>query len=580
MSLSIRLSLSFTAALLLGAPARADVAGLRANAEARAQGQIQDLLRSLCPEQCTLLSVEAKVEEETVGNAAPGFEGLAGGPRVQVLRGVKAHVVADSQLPSAFRTRLKNLLLQRLAPLGPQNTVNVESVAYPPRNAPHLDRQEQPLPPAEPEKKEEEPLVDPRTPWERLQDKLIEAAPLLTIVILLVMTLIVLGALFVLALRRQGAPAEPQPEYWPEEPAADLAAKDAAPAAAAAAAVEEAARPDKPAPVPAFPPERFRKLERALHEERGLRNAVVRQALRGGDVKPVAIWTREFGEFVLEDLRGDEQIAQNIPALAAELRRPEPPDASSRNAAMYELEGRLIGARLAESADPTGQAFAFLEGISPDRFAAAVKELPPAALDVALRFAPSRLRAAALDALPTAQRGELVLALARRPDVSTTYALSVAEDLRARVLDTASGASQLGRVLGEVVDSLSMADQDRLLDRLRREGSAQLANQLLTESTLKGAPVEILSAALLTLPPARLVSYLSNAEAGLRDQLINACPVKLRGDLVEELQLKGKGSSEEFLAARRELLQSVSQEISRRGLMPSDLRGASEAERN
>src|SRR4051812_27696165 len=101
---------------------------VKADAEDQARGQIQDLLRSLCPEQCLLVSVEAKVEEETVAAAAPGFDAPASGAKLPTLRSINASMVLDSELPMAFRTRLKGLVLQKLQPFTPQANVNVESV--------------------------------------------------------------------------------------------------------------------------------------------------------------------------------------------------------------------------------------------------------------------------------------------------------------------------------------------------------------------------------------------------------------------------------------------------------------------
>jgi hypothetical protein len=77
--------------------------------------------------------------------------------------------------------------------------------------------------------------------------------------------------------------------------------------------------------------------------------------------------------------------------------------------------------------------------------------------------------------------------------------------------------------------------------------------------------VEVLGAAVLSLPPASLLSYLSGAEPDLRDQVLAACPRALQGELKEELTLGRTSAPEEFLAARRELLASLRDELDRRG---------------
>jgi hypothetical protein len=524
---------------------------LREEAEDKARAGVSDLLRTLCPEQCVLVSVEARVEEEAIGNAPPGFETLSGGATLPTLRTVSAHVVVDSRLPGPFRTRLKDLVVQRLKGVGPQPTVNVESVAFPPRNAPHLEappleQKPQPAPPTPPTEPEAEAPEKPSL-GQRLEERLVDAAPLLAVVVLLALTLMVLGALLVMAARRP--PPPPPLDYLPEEP---LPAAEPPPAA-------------PPAPAE-YPVVRARRLEKALREERAVRNAVVREALARGELRQVAQWTREMGDFLLEDLRGDATLASSLSGLSTELGRVPASDAGTRAAILYDLEGRALAARLAQAEDSVEAAFAFLEGVRPERFAAVCQGLSSGAREVALRFASAPLRSAALQALSPAQRAELAVGLARQPELSTRHALAVADELRTQLAETSGSASQLERVLGEVLDSLPMQEQDRLLERLRREGSGQLASSLLTESSLVGTPSEILGSALLRLPPARLVTYLNGAEHSLRDQLLAACPTPLQRELREEMGLRGSDRPEEFIAARRELLASLKDEMLRRGL--------------
>src|SRR5207248_4462754 len=122
------------------------------------------------------------------------------------------------------------------------------------------------------------------------EEKLLEHAPLLAVVTLLGAVLLVLGALLFLATRRN---SDVQYEIAPE-PAPQPVAKPAEPAPAAA----------EP-----FPAQRARKLEKALLEQRGLRNAVIREALVRGEHGLVARWIRELGEFLLDDLRGDAALS-------------------------------------------------------------------------------------------------------------------------------------------------------------------------------------------------------------------------------------------------------------------------------
>ncbi|WP_375771496.1 hypothetical protein NR798_11505 [Archangium gephyra] len=533
---------------------------LRAEAEDRSRAEVSDLLRTLCPEQCVLISVEARVEEESVGGGTPGFETLAGGATLPTLRSVSARLLVDSQLPGTFRTRLKDLVAQRLKMVGPQPVVEVDSVAFPPRNAPHLEapplepKPQQPsaTPPsseAKPEKKDEKKDgQEVPTMTHRLQERLLEEAPLMVLAVLLVLTVILLGVLLVIAARRPPAPA-PLDYAMSEEPP-----------------LPQDPTPAGPAPTTEYPAVRARRLERTLREERAVRNAVVREALARGELRQVALWTREMGEFLLDDLRGDSSLGTSLAGLGTELGRVPAADAGTRAAALYDLEGRAIAARLAQAEDSVEAAFAFLEGVRPERFAAACQGLSSGAREVALRFAPAPLRAVALQALSPSQRAELALGLARQPELSSRYALSVADELRTQLTETAGGSSQLERVLGEVLDTLPMEEQDRLLERLRHEGSERLASSLLTESSLVSAPVEVLGAALLRLPPAQLVTYLNGAERSLRERLLAACPTSMQRELQEELGMRGTERPEAFIGARKELLASLKDEMFRRGL--------------
>src|SRR3954469_16580156 len=146
---------------------------VKADAEERARVGVADLLRTLCPEQCVLLGVEARVEEETSADAPPGFEQVTPGAKLPVLRSLSATVLLDEELPSPFRTKARSLVSERLKALGAAPAVNIQTVKFPPRNAPHLDgedkaKKDEPFP-KPPDAAREEPVL---TPWERVQERL------------------------------------------------------------------------------------------------------------------------------------------------------------------------------------------------------------------------------------------------------------------------------------------------------------------------------------------------------------------------------------------------------------------------
>jgi flagellar motor switch protein FliG len=530
-------------AVLLASQTPATAAAkIRADAEERVRADATDLLRTLCPEQCVLLSVLSKVEEQELvssSDVAPGFE-APGARTVPVLRAVGATVLVDQRLPAAFRARVKTLIAQRLKGVGVPAAITVEQVAFPVRNPAYLEGQQQTPPVA---------AATPAGP-PRMEDRLTEHAPLLAVAVLLGAVLLVLGGLFFLAARR---PAEPQ---WTD--LAPAPEETAAPPAAAPA----------PAPVEAFPIARARRLEKQLADERALRNAVLRQALSRGEHALVGRWLRELGDFLLEDLRGDSSLAPALSALAAEVGRPA--DEASRAAALQELEGRLLSARLARTSE--ADAFAFLEGASPEAFIAALRGSSAGAQEVALRLAPAHLRSAALRELPAAQRQEIALAWVRKPEVSAAYALAAADELRERLAQQHAGAGHATRALADLLDALSREEQDDLLERLQREGDPRASAGILTESALASAPSDLLASAVLSVPAARLVSYLGGAADGTREHVLAACPQKLRAEIEEELRLSSGSSRDDFFAARRELLSRLREETTRRGMDASDVK--------
>jgi hypothetical protein len=526
-------------AALIGAAPLAG-AQLQHDAEERARAETNDLLRTLCPEQCVVLSVSARVEEEDAGGEkTPGFE-APGARTVPVLRSLSANVLVDQRLPAPFRSRVRALIGQKLSGAGVPATVQLSQVAFPARNPPpYVD----PPPPKPPDEPEEKPQLATTAPVSsRLLDKLVESAPALAIAVLVGGVLLVLGGLFYAAARRPR-------DAW----MGDVADEDT---------------PEAESPRDAFPAQRVRKLEKQLADDRPLRSIVVREALAKGESAVVARWVRELGDFLLDDLRGDVALAPALGAVAAEIAKPV--DSASRAAALQDLEGRALAARLSRvtDADP----FAFLEGVRGDAFVAAWRALSPGAQEVTLRLAPAHLRATALKELPAARRHEIALEWARKPEVSAGYALAAADELRTRLAEVHAGPAEADRALGDLLDSLSREEQDALLEKLRREGDGRACAGLLTESALAWAPLDLVSAAALAVAPAKLVEYLAGADEGVRAHVLKACPPRLRAELEEELALRTGVSREAFLLARRELLGKLREEAARIGLQAGDAR--------
>ena len=191
---------------------------------------------------------------------------------------------------------------------------------------------------------------------------------------------------------------------------------------------------------------------------------------------------------------------------------------------------------------------------------------------MALRLAPAHLRTAGLNHIPPAQRHEIALAWARKPEVSAGYAQAAADELRARLAEVHAGPAEADRALGDLLDSLSREEQDALIEKLRREGDGRAFSGLLTESALAWAPAEVLSAAALAVSPTKLVAYLCGADEGVRAHVLKGCPPRLRAEIEEELSMRKGTSQEAFLLARREILAKLREEAARIGLQPADVR--------
>src|SRR5437868_6529636 len=157
----------------LGAAAPWAGAQLQHEAEEHARAEANELLRTLCPEQCSVLFVSARVDEEDAGGErTPGFE-TPGARTVPVLRSLTANVLVDQRLPAAFRSRVRALIGQKLSGAGVPATVQVSQVAFPPRNPPpYVDPQPQ-IPPEKVPEPEQKPQLAAAAPTSsRILDKL------------------------------------------------------------------------------------------------------------------------------------------------------------------------------------------------------------------------------------------------------------------------------------------------------------------------------------------------------------------------------------------------------------------------
>lgn len=528
--------------LILAAPAFGLGAGalqLKAQTEEQVRAQTTELLRTLCPEQCVLLNVEAKVAEQVLSAGTPGFEALEGTAALPQLKGATATVLVDTELPAAFRARLRPVLAQRLKAFGAVEVL-VEQAPFPPRT-PKDPPASQPVAPAAPDK--------PEAPPPTLQAQLTSAAPIWAAAALFSVVALLLGALLLVATRK-AAPA------WDLPP---LPAEEAGAGAGAASRVQPPAAHPAPGPADRAAGEgRWSRVEQVLRGQPAIRNAVVRQALARGERALVCAWAHEFGPLVVSDLQHQPALADAVRALATELGERPAPDPRTRDEAVSTLEARLLAARLHPAADAPHALFAFLEGAPEESVQEALRRLSAPALAVALRFVPSEVRTRALAHQPEAVRLELARAWTQRAVIETREAIAAAEELRAGVSSLLATASPDALVM-DALEGLDRAAQRRLVQQLAADGGAPRG--LLTEDGLVSSPLTVLGAALLALPQPTVLSFLQGTEHEVRERLLSACPGSLRGELLNELSLGAVSSSADFRRARRAVLARVREEL-------------------
>src|SRR5205823_7928761 len=187
--------------LLAAAVALTPSQRLQRDFEERARVEVTDLFRTLCPEQCVLLSLQARVEDEVVRSGDPGFD-APGDVKAPVVKDATAAVVLDGKLPSAFRIKVRDLVTQRLRALGVPAKVAVQAVQFPLRNPPHLEAP--PPAPAPPPSAATPPpgLSAPEAKPLTLKERLLEQAPALAALTLCAVVALILGTLLFFAVRR------------------------------------------------------------------------------------------------------------------------------------------------------------------------------------------------------------------------------------------------------------------------------------------------------------------------------------------------------------------------------------------
>jgi len=271
---------------------------------------------------------------------------------------------------------------------------------------------------------------------------------------------------------------------------------------------------------------------------------------------------------VLADTLADPKYEAAIREVSQALAHSDSNGMPSRAQSMRELEGRLLAARMSCPPESAETAFGFLEGVRADQFVAAAEALSPGTREAGLRFAPPRLRTAYVAGLEAAARSNLLLSWARQSDLTPAYVAAAAEEWRGALAQSGVGVSAGQRALATVLDALPRSEQDAIVERLRREGHARLAETAVVESDLLTVPAEVLAAAVTRVPQQQLLGYLGRAEGDVRGRLLSQLPPRMAEDLRTELASGELSNREESLAGRQVLIARLRDELGERGLKP------------
>ena len=533
---------------------------VRSLTERQARAELESLIARLCPGRCELVSLNVVVDEaRPVGQVTPGFEGPGGGRFEADVRRIEATVLLDSNLPESFRRNLPRMAQFRLQELAPVVEIRPEMLAFPdPQLPPMPDAPVEPLrplapapPQLPPQPAEPTPEVEPASqtapapqePARAATPFWQEALPWLA----LLLTLLILGGLIVVILRRLEALAAQQNAPMPAPTTDDSTAVD---------------EPLHPVDIPA--------LRADLQRSRSVLNRTLRRWVLD-DPQSLAPLVRMLGPEILTDLRRDpelrpalEEVSAHVAALDGGV------DLALANATAERARSRY-DAQFVIS-ESTGDAdWEFLEGLTLGQISLLLDETSRRERSFVLTRLSPVYRARYLEQLDASQRRQLLLDAGDSQSLSRTESRELAGRLRRAAdefVDAGSEAAGRAAVIVEMIQAMGSAEQDDVVRDLM-SNQPDVAQAVLTriclESTLAELPSEILGDALHRLPLEPLVAFLQDTEATAREHLLAAAPASRRQAIATELSLDIPSTRADFLDARQALSAAVLSTARRNG---------------
>ena len=555
--------------MLVAAPAfanqgaeRTAVADAEQSAERQARAEIESLLSRLCPGRCELVDIDiTSAEPRAVGGTRPGFEG-AGGPSqydTDIDR-IEATIMMDSGLPENFQANIPRMAQFRLQNLADDIVVRPELLEFPSPQLPPSPEGRPETPPEPPEQQPEpEPIEEPPDdePEEEAADEPDEQAeadePFWQQAlpwIALLMTLLILGGLIILILRRLEALASADDDRQPARDDRDDEQTSAV-------------MPDAEA------------LRDDISQSRTALNQMLRDWI-DDDPKQVAVLVRLVGSKILSDLRRDpemrpqlETVSQHVAELDDRIDAEQAQSVARKARSRYE-------ARMVVDDGATDADWDFLEGLTLGQIAKLLDNTSRRERGFVLTRLSPVIRSRYLENLDGDDRRELLLETSSSESLSKSESRKLAARLREvadEFTDAARQADGQAAMITEMLDAMTLGEQqDVLVDMShnRPDVAHAVLSRMCLESAVLEVPDDMLADTVHRLGVETLTTFLQGTRDDITQRILDAAPASKRQAISTELSLDIPSSRADFLNARSEFSDAIIATLRRNGYDVAD----------
>ncbi len=527
----------------------------KSTTERQARAEIESLIGRLCPGRCELVELKVTVAEpRAMGEVYPGFEGASGTRFETEVRRIEATILMDSNLPENFQANIPRMAHFRLQDLAQNVEVRPEMLEFPQPQLPPMPDplpRQTPAPPPMPEPRPApEPLPEPEPTAEEeapVEEPVRAETPLWQEIlpwIALLLTLLILGGLILLILRRiedlaragQDAGAEGDTDGTPEV----------------------ATMPDIDA------------LRDDLKKSRSALNRMLRRWVED-EPEEVALLVRLVGPSILADLRRDPEMRPELEVVSNHVAALDDTiDAEDAQAIARKARSRLDAQLVVDDGSAEAE-WEFLEGLTLGQITRLLNEASRRERGFVLTRLSPVLRSRYLENLTTQERRELLM----EASGSETLSRSQSRQLAGRLRQTADEFTDAGRqaagqadMIVEMVEAMQGAEQENILRDLRDnqpDVATAVLSRICLESTLLVLPSEMLTNAIHRIPVETLTTFLQGTDDPLTDHMLRASPAAKRQAVSTELSLEIPTTRADFLDARQTVLRTVVATLRRDG---------------